>query len=115
MIQFYSFQGRCCKFRLATKNFFVSKQYSRLDDADPEIENLIQFITGLQSIPPLGFPDDISILFRHGFINADCVSLQSVHAITAVHPHPYYTRRQNAGISAESSKGRLLLWPVVKQ
>ena len=60
------------------RNFFVSNQYSRLDDADPEIENLIQFITGSPSIPPLGLPDDISILFKHGCINADCKCFPTV-------------------------------------
>ena len=34
------------------KNFFVSNQYSRLDDADPEIENIIQFITGRRPYRP---------------------------------------------------------------
>lgn len=57
---------------------FVGNQYSRLDDADPEIENLIQLITGSPSIPPLGLPDDISIIFKHGCINADCKCLPTV-------------------------------------
>ena len=59
------------------KNFF-SSQYSCLDYADPEIENLIQFITGSTSILPLGLPDDISIIFKQGCINADCNCLPTV-------------------------------------
>ena len=54
------------------KIFFLSTQCSRLADADPDLENLIQFITGLPAIPPLGLPEDISILIKHGCENADC-------------------------------------------
>ena len=60
------------------KNFFVSNQYSCLDDADPEIEDLIQFITGTPSILPLGLPDVILILFKYGCINANCKCFPTV-------------------------------------
>lgn len=73
---------------------------------------LLQFITGTKSVPPLGFPNAISVKFKHGcFEGCKCRPISSIRDLSITLPVHYealeFQLIMNSALTECAGLGRL--------